>query len=162
MTIGNNVFIGEKAHISAHINIGNNVMFGPRPIIVGGNHLFAIKNKSVRFLQPANRENVKLITIEDEVWLGAGIIILGGVTIGMGAVIGAGSVVTKSIPPYTVAVGNPCKVKKRIFTDEVLEEHLKNLNYSKETIKNVISKRNAETSLKDYETIDNSETINIV
>ena len=80
----------------------------------------------------------------------------------MGAVIGAGSVVTKSIPPYTVAVGNPCKVKKRIFTDEVLEEHLKNLNYSKETIKNVISKRNAETSLKDYETIDNSETINIV
>ena len=52
------------------------------------------------------------ITVEDEVWIGGGSIVLAGVTIGRGSVIGAGSVVTKSIPAHCVAVGNPCKVIK--------------------------------------------------
>ena len=54
----------------------------------------------------------KPITIEDDVWIGGGAIILPGVTIGKGSVIGTGSVVTKSIPPYSVAAGNPCRVIK--------------------------------------------------
>lgn len=52
------------------------------------------------------------ITVEDNVWIGGGCIILAGVTIGSGSVIGAGSVVTKSIPANCIAVGNPCKVIK--------------------------------------------------
>lgn len=56
----------------------------------------------------------KPITIEDGVWIGGGVIVLPGVTIGHGSVIGAGSVVTKSIPSNVVAVGNPCRVIRKI------------------------------------------------
>ena len=51
--------------------------------------------------------------IEDDVWIGRRAIIMGGVTIGKGAVIGAGSVVTKDVPPYCVAAGNPAIVRKK-------------------------------------------------
>ena len=54
------------------------------------------------------------IVVEDNAWIGGGSIILAGVTIGKGSVIGAGSVVTKSIPENSLAVGNPCKVNRRI------------------------------------------------
>jgi acetyltransferase-like isoleucine patch superfamily enzyme len=53
------------------------------------------------------------VTIGKEVWVGMGVLILPGVTIGDGAIVGGGSVVTKDLPPYTVAVGNPCKVIKK-------------------------------------------------
>jgi len=56
----------------------------------------------------------KPITIENNVWLGGNVTVLAGVTIGENSVIGAGSVVTKNIPPNTLAVGNPCKVIKEI------------------------------------------------
>lgn len=158
LTIGDNVFIGEKAHIAAHVTIGNNVMFGPRPMIIGGNHLFGVRNKSMRSLQPKNRENVKLITIEDEVWCGAGIIILGGMTLGMGSVIGAGSVVTKSIPPFTMAVGNPCKVIKKIFSDEALLEHIQILGKSESEALEIIERRNAAISGLDLEIVDHTNT----
>ena len=57
---------------------------------------------------------VASITIEDDVWIGAGVTILAGVTIGRGSVIGAHSLVTKDIPPMSVAVGTPCKVLRAI------------------------------------------------
>ena len=59
-------------------------------------------------------EFAKPVTIEDNVWIGGNSTILPGVTIGHGSVIGAGSVVVKSIPPDTVAAGNPCKEIKKI------------------------------------------------
>jgi acetyltransferase-like isoleucine patch superfamily enzyme len=52
----------------------------------------------------------KPVIVDDDVWLGYNVTVLPGVTIGKGSVIGAGSVVTKNIPPYSIAVGNPCKV----------------------------------------------------
>src|ERR1035437_6537338 len=103
LRIGDNVFIGEKAYISAKLTIGNNVMFGPRPVIIGGNHYFGAMGKSVRFLHPQNDENYEEIIIEDEVWFGANVLLLGGITIGFGSVIGAGSILTKSIPPFVMA-----------------------------------------------------------
>ena len=60
----------------------------------------------------------KPIVIEDECWIGGGCVVLAGVTIGRGSVIGAGSVVTKDIPPYCVAVGNPCRVIREIESGE--------------------------------------------
>ena len=142
--IGDNVFVGERAHISAEVKIGNNVMFGPRPMIIGGDHYFAVRGKSVRFLHPEERENVEPIVIEDEAWFGAGVIILGNVTAGMGCVVGAGSLVSKSIPPYTVAVGNPCKPIRRIFDDVRLFDHLVALRQSESLANEITARRKRE------------------
>ena len=62
--------------------------------------------------------SIKDVNIEDHVWIGAGAIILPGVTIGENSVIGAGSVVTKDVPPNVLAYGNPCKVIKEINQEE--------------------------------------------
>lgn len=70
------------------------------------------------------------IIIEDDVWIGQGAIILSGVTIGRGSVIGAGAVVAKDIPPYSIVVGNPGKVIKKRFSDEIIEKLMK-VDYSK-------------------------------
>lgn len=144
MDIGDNVFIGEGAHISAEVEIGNNVMFGPRPTIIGGDHYFAVKGRSVTTLFPKERENSEKIRIEDEVWFGASVVILRGVTVGMGSVIGAGSVVTKSIPPYVVAVGNYCKPISKIFSDEDLYEHLIRIGQSADAARTIVLRRSRE------------------
>lgn len=161
MTIGDNVFIGECAHISAEVEIGNNVMFGPRPIILGGNHYFAVKGESVRFLHPQEHENRKLIKIEDEVWCGASVIILDGVCIGMGSIIGAGSVVNKNIPPYVVAVGNPCRPVKKIFDDNTLVEHLIGLGKTPDEAREIQQRREKELNqgnLQNLPAIDNTQS----
>ena len=64
--------------------------------------------------------NSKPITLEDDVWIGANCTVCGGVTIGQGSIIGAGSVVTKDIPPGVIAVGNPCKVMRKITEEDKL------------------------------------------
>lgn len=144
--VGDNVFIGEMAHISAEVRIGNNVMFGPRPMLLGGDHYFGVKGKSVAFLHPKDRENSAPITIEDEAWMGAGVILLKGVVIGMGAVVGAGSVVARAIPPYCVAAGQPCRPRKLIFEDAVLAEHVEALGYGREIANEIVARRTRELS----------------
>lgn len=141
ISIGNNVFIGSKAHFSAYLNIGNNVMFGPGVYILGGDHSFGVKGESVRFLKPDEIEDEIRINIEDEVWCGANVVILKGVTIGAGCVVGAGSVVSKELPPFTVCVGNPCKPIKRIFSDSEIMEHLNKLGYTEEISRKLIERR---------------------
>lgn len=148
--IGDNVFIGELAHISAEVSIGNNVMFGPRPMIIGGDHYFAVRGRSVRALHPQNRENIEPILLEDEAWFGAGVIILGNVTAGMGCVVGAGSVVSKSIPPYTVAVGNPCRPVKRIFSDEILCEHVTRLTGDESLANQIVARRQRDLRARNW------------
>ena len=64
-----------------------------------------------------NLEYAKPITIEDDCWIASNVVVCGGVTIGKGCVIGAGSVVTRDIPPRSLAAGNPCRVI-RALTDE--------------------------------------------
>jgi acetyltransferase-like isoleucine patch superfamily enzyme len=113
--IGNNVFIGRNVTISTSssgrspISLGHDIMLAERVMIIGGNHDFS------RVDIPINKQGEGkqgAILLEDDVWVGAGSIILSGVTIGKGTVIGAGSVVSKSIPEYSIAVGNPAKVIK--------------------------------------------------
>lgn len=139
--IGDNIFIGQGAYISAAVKIGNNVMFGPFPTILGGNHYFGVRGKSNRFLKAPNRENVKQIIIEDEVWCGASVIILGGTTLHKGAVVGTGSIVNRSLPPFAVCSGNPCKPLKLIFSDTDFEIHLQELGYNDGIISETIEKR---------------------
>lgn len=62
------------------------------------------------------------VTIGSDVWIGDGVIILAGVSIGDGAIIGAGAVVTKSIAPFSIAAGNPARIVRKRFRQEVIEE----------------------------------------
>ncbi len=102
--LGHNIFINSQGGVS----IGDDVIIGPNVSILAENHVFTSSEELIR-LQGVNRIGIK---IKNNVWIGANVTILDGVEIGTGCVIGAGSVVTKSIPSYSIAVGNPCKVVK--------------------------------------------------
>ena len=90
------------------IYVGDNVMFGPHVTLATAGHpvLPELREKGMQFNQP--------IRIGRNVWIGAGAIVLPGVTIGDGTVVGAGSVVTKDLPENVVAVGNPCRILREI------------------------------------------------
>ena len=115
--IGDNVFLNERTKVWAtdRITIGNNVMVGPDVLITDNSHG---KNDTIAELDipPILRDHFSTgpIVIEDNVWIAAKVCILGGVHIGKGSVIGAASVVTRDIPPYSIAVGNPARVIKTI------------------------------------------------
>lgn len=99
--INNNVFIGAS---SGKIFIGNNVLIGPNTVIRSSNHNFK-KNSLINSQKHLSGE----IIIEDDVWIGANVVILPNTKIKKGAVIGAGSIVTKSVDNYVVVAGNPAK-----------------------------------------------------
>lgn len=125
--LGSYVYIGNNCVIqSAHgnIKIGNHVMFGPGVHLHGGNHVMNQVGVYMDQIQKKFGDDPDLI-IEDDVWIGSNAIILGGVTIGRGSVIGAGTVVTKSVPPYSLVVGNPGKVIKKRFSEEQIVKHEK-------------------------------------
>ena len=108
--IGDNTRIGLHNTIIGPVHIGSQVNLAQGVIISGLNHNYQDTNK------PISEQGVStnLITIQDDVWIGANAVIAAGVTIGKHCVIGAGSVVTKDIPDYSVAVGNPAKVIKKL------------------------------------------------
>ena len=91
-----------------HIYVGDRVLFGPNVVVATPNHpiLPSLREKSLQY----NKD----VHIGSNVWIGAGAVIVPGVTIGDNSVIGAGSVVTKDIPSNVVAVGNPCRVLREI------------------------------------------------
>jgi maltose O-acetyltransferase len=141
ISVGDDVFIAEHAHLSGEIAIGNKVMIGPRIMINTGMDVFAVKGMSPRFTKPVQPGFYAPVVIEDEVWIGACVAVLGGVTIGYGAVIGAASVLTKDIPPFTVAVGNPCRPIRLIFSDETLKGHLQALGVDGTEAERILARR---------------------
>lgn len=108
--LGKNVYFNFNATLvdDTHIYIGDCTMLGPNVVIATAGHpiLPELREKALQYNLP--------IHIGKNCWLGAGVIVLPGVTIGDNTVIGAGSVVTKDIPANVVAVGNPCKVLREI------------------------------------------------
>ena len=106
-----------------HIYVGDRVLFGPNVIVATSNH--PLNSKLRRQEMQYNRD----VHIGENVWIGAGSIILPGVTIGKNTVIGAGSVVTRDIPENVLAVGNPCRVVREIgeqdkvfyYRDEIID-----------------------------------------
>ncbi|MEA5626097.1 acyltransferase [Nostoc sp. UHCC 0251] len=117
LTYGGHIIIGDYCNINPFsilyghggLQIGNNVLIAAHTVIIPSNHVFEDKNKLIRL----QGDTKKGIVIEDDVWIGSGCKILDGLTIGKGAVIGAGSVVTKDVESYSVVVGVPGKVLKR-------------------------------------------------
>jgi len=108
--IGKDVFINFNCSIlsCAEVEIGDNCWIGPNVQIYTAIHP----------IEPQKRNtgigSAKPVSIGKDCWLGGGVIILPGVKIGEGSTIGAGSVVTKDIPPHCVAVGNPCRVIRKL------------------------------------------------
>lgn len=126
--VGNHVHFGADTRImttQAKLKIGNYVMFGPGVTIITGDHRMDVLGKYMTQLTDADKlpENDMDVTIEDDVWIGANATILKGVTIGCGSVIAAGSLVTKSCPPYSIVGGVPAKVIKSRFAPEEIIEH---------------------------------------
>ena len=107
--MGEKVLIGVGCKLAGPITLGNNILLAQNVLISGLNHDFA--DPSLPIVEQGF--SVKEIVIEDGVWIGCGAIITAGVHIGRNAVVGAGAVVTKDVPPYSVAIGNPARVVKR-------------------------------------------------
>ena len=107
--IGQNTLIGIGNTIIGPIKIGNNVIFAQNIVASALNHEYRDPNLPI-YKQPII---TKEIIIEDDCWIAANAVITAGVTIGKHSVIAAGAVVTKDIPPYSVAVGNPAKILKQ-------------------------------------------------
>ncbi|BDD54505.1 hypothetical protein MAP00_000120 [Monascus purpureus] len=113
---GCNIMLGERFYANfnltiiddALVTIGDRVMFGPNVSILAATHETGIQSRR------DNIEYAKPITIGDDCWLGANVVVLPGVEIGRGCTIGAGSVVTRSIPEFSVAVGSPARVIKKV------------------------------------------------
>jgi maltose O-acetyltransferase len=105
LEIGDNSGIGENCRINPGTIIGNNVRMGPDVIICTQNHKYT-KETYEGFIK-------KPVIIDDNVWIGYRVIILPGVHVGKNAIIGAGAVVTKDVPPYTVVGGVPARVIKK-------------------------------------------------
>lgn len=89
------------------VEIGDNVMMGPECIFYTINHCHDRIDTPMICQGMTKPEK---IVIEEDVWLGSRVIVLPGVVIGRGSIIGTGTVVTKSVPPYSIVVGNPGKV----------------------------------------------------
>ncbi len=106
--LGNHVYVGDRCSFilaKSQLIVGNYVMFGPNVTIRGGDHRTDVIGKYMYEVREKLPENDRDVIIEDDVWIGCNVTILKGVHIGRGAVVGAGSVVVKNIPPYTIHVG---------------------------------------------------------
>lgn len=110
ITIGDNFYANYNLTIldTAKVTIGNNVFLGPSVNLYPATHPLDVERRN------KNLEKGVPITIGNNVWIGGNTTILPGVSIGDNTVIGAGSVVTKNIPSNVLAVGNPCKVIKKL------------------------------------------------
>ncbi|HEY5978314.1 MAG TPA: sugar O-acetyltransferase [Microlunatus sp.] len=129
--LGNQVYANFNLTLvdDGPIRIGDNVMFGPSVVITTGGHpvLPDLRRRSAQFNLP--------VTIGNNVWVGSGVQIMPGTTIGDNTVIGAGSVVTRDIPSDVVAVGAPCRVVREIgdhdrtfyWRDRMIDEPLEQL-----------------------------------
>jgi maltose O-acetyltransferase len=132
MYVGNHVSIGYHADFVAtrsKIIIGDHVVFGPHVSIRGGDHRFDIPGRYIDSIKDEDKlpQNDADVVFEGDNWIGMNVTILKGVTIGFGSVVAAGSVVNKSITPYSIVGGVPAKVLKQRFTEEEIKKHVKTL-----------------------------------
>lgn len=123
MTFGHHVQLGPHCHVSADIHFGNYVLCAGHVSFIGKNeHRYDYVAETI-WETPRGHDEPTIIG--SDVWIGHGAIIMGGVKIGDGSVIAAGSVVTKDVPSMSIVGGNPARVIKRRFSDKDAEnDHL--------------------------------------
>lgn len=125
-TIGENSYANFNFTVldCCPVTIGKNVFFGPNCSIMTPMHPLLPPERNMRRRENGelyDLEYAKPITIEDDCWIAANVVVCGGVTIGRGCVVGAGSVVTRDIPAGSLAAGNPCRVIRPITEADSVE-----------------------------------------
>jgi acetyltransferase-like isoleucine patch superfamily enzyme len=130
LILGNNIYIGKYCTIECDGQIGNNVVIANQVGLIGRwDHNYREIGKSIREASWIGEENYTgigkglEIIIEDDVWIGYGAILLTGVRIMHGAIVGAGSVVTKDVNPYAIVVGVPAHVTGMRFDQQEIAHH---------------------------------------
>jgi acetyltransferase-like isoleucine patch superfamily enzyme len=124
--IGERTFIGNSTIVCAEkVSIGNDVLISWGCTVVDHNsHSISWQERSsdvVNWMKGAkdwSHVECKSVNIQSKAWIGFNAIILKGITIGEGAIVGAGSVVTKDVPPYTIVAGNPARIIRELAPDE--------------------------------------------
>lgn len=106
--LGHSVYVGSFSILRGDggLEVGNDVLISPQVIVISANHAYADCTRPIR----EQGEVCKGVRIADDVWIGSGAKILDGVAIGCGTVVGAGAVVTRDLPPYSLAAGIPARV----------------------------------------------------
>ncbi len=118
--LGNHIFLAPNVNFMctrAKIYVGDHVMFATGSYVITGNHRIDIPGRFMDSITDEEKspEDDQDVVFKGDNWIGVGAIILKGVTVGEGAVISAGAVVTKDVPPYAVVGGVPAKVIRRRF-----------------------------------------------
>ena len=138
-----NIFVGDGVSLGycpvlmaakSKIRIGSHVMFGPEVVIVAGNHNTSEIGQVMSDVKNKRPEDDQDVVIDDDVWVGARAVILQGVNVGRGSIIGAGSIVNKSVPPYAIVAGNPARIIKFRWDVKTILEHEKGIYPSEERI----------------------------
>jgi acetyltransferase-like isoleucine patch superfamily enzyme len=126
-TIAQDLIAGEYSFINHHcdicprVRIGNYTILGPYVMITGDDHIFNCVGVPIYF---SGRPKLRETIIADDVWVGARAIILTGTAIGRGAIVAAGSVITKTVNPYEIVAGVPArKIRDRFSPDEIIKHN---------------------------------------
>ncbi len=149
----------ESISIGNFVSIANDVKF-----LLGGNHSIDTISTYPFKAKIYNEREIAItkgeIVVEDDVWIGAHSTILSGVRIGQGSIVGAGSVVTKNVEPYSIVAGNPAKFIRYRFNKEMREKMVKNIDFSK--VNEKILKENKILFTKDIKEEDIDKLISIL
>jgi len=145
--------IGKFVNIASYVRLNPS----PHPMHWASQHHMIYRREMFGFGEDDNSffnwRRMKKVVVGHDVWLGHNVTIMGGVTIGNGAVIGSGAIVTKDVPPYAIAVGNPAKVIRYRF-DDVTIARLQDIawwNWDHEKVKNALDDfKNIEQFIKKY------------
>jgi acetyltransferase-like isoleucine patch superfamily enzyme len=120
VSIGSNTRIGLGNVLIGPVKVGNQVILAQNVVLSGLNHGYEDINTPIRLQKVTTAQ----ITVEDEVWIGANAVLTAGITIGKHSVVAGGSVVTKSVPAYSVVGGNPAKILKQYNAQSGLWERV--------------------------------------
>lgn len=123
LIIGSNTSINDNCKIYGKINIGSNCLFASNIFVSSGTHNFSSDKYLPIKVQDKLKVIVKPVTIEDDCWIGFGVVIMPGVHVGKGAIIGSNAVVTKNVFPYSINAGIPSReIGKRLLFGNLFEE----------------------------------------
>jgi len=119
LVLGDHSFIGVDCTIYPKVTIGKFALLAPNVSIIGADHRYNLLGTPICF---SGREELKNTSIGNDVWIGQNAIIMAGINIGSGAIIAAGSVVTKDVPECVIVGGNPAKFIRDRFNDSSKNE----------------------------------------